>query len=62
MKAIRGILRQFAANEDGPTATEYAVLCALLIGFALVAIKALGGGVEGKWRQKAQEIMSSIGS
>lgn len=38
-------IRRFLASEDGPTATEYAVMLALIIVVALGAITALGSKV-----------------
>jgi len=38
-------VKQFLCNEDGPTATEYAVMLALIIIVALAAITLLGGKV-----------------
>jgi pilus assembly protein Flp/PilA len=35
-------IKQFLVNEDGPTATEYAVMLALIIIVALAAISLLG--------------------
>ncbi|MCK6485118.1 MAG: Flp family type IVb pilin [Phycisphaerae bacterium] len=35
-------VKQFLKSEDGPTATEYAVMLALIIIIALGAISALG--------------------
>ncbi len=40
-------MREFLVNEDGPTATEYAVMLALIIVVALAAISALGTKVTG---------------
>ena len=37
----------FLKSEDGPTATEYAVMLALIIIVALGAITGLGGAVDG---------------
>jgi len=39
--------KQFLKSEDGPTATEYAVMLALIIIVALGAITGLGGTVNG---------------
>ena len=39
--------KQFLRSEDGPTATEYAVMLALIIIVALGAITGLGGTVNG---------------
>jgi pilus assembly protein Flp/PilA len=38
-------VKQFLQSEDGPTATEYAVMLALIIIVALGAITALGSKV-----------------
>ncbi|MEP0847727.1 MAG: Flp family type IVb pilin [Phycisphaerae bacterium] len=38
-------IRQFLVNEDGPTATEYAVMLALIIVVAIAAITTLGQNV-----------------
>ncbi|MBN2447110.1 MAG: Flp family type IVb pilin [Phycisphaerae bacterium] len=35
-------VREFLVNEDGPTATEYAVMLALIIVVCLTAISQLG--------------------
>lgn len=42
MKALLKRTRNFLRSEDGPTATEYAVMLALIIVVALSAITLLG--------------------
>lgn len=42
MKALVNRVKQFIVSEDGPTATEYAVMLALIIVVALGAITILG--------------------
>ena len=42
MKALVKKARDFLVSEDGPTATEYAVMLALIIIVALAAITLLG--------------------
>ncbi|MGE0481490.1 MAG: Flp family type IVb pilin [Phycisphaerae bacterium] len=42
MKAFLTRAKQFLKSEDGPTATEYAVMLALIIIVALAAITLLG--------------------
>ena len=42
MKALVSRVQAFLVNEDGPTATEYAVMLALIIIVALGAITLLG--------------------
>ncbi len=41
------LVKRFLQSEDGPTATEYAVMLALIIIVALTAITTLGSKVEG---------------
>ncbi len=45
MKAITRRVREFLVSEDGPTATEYAVMLALIIVVAIAAIQTLGTSV-----------------
>jgi pilus assembly protein Flp/PilA len=47
----------FVKNEDGPTATEYAVMLALIIVVAILAITSLGTRV----RDIFTEVTSGIG-
>lgn len=42
MTSILSRARHFLVSEDGPTATEYAVMLALIIIVALAAISSLG--------------------
>ncbi len=46
MKALVKKARTFLKSEDGPTATEYAVMLALIIIVALAAITLLGTKVK----------------
>ena len=52
MKALVKKARTFLRSEDGPTATEYAVMLALIIIVALAAITLLG--------QRVRDIFSNI--
>jgi pilus assembly protein Flp/PilA len=47
MKALKERMHSFLVSEDGPTATEYAVMLALIIIVALGAITVLGDKVSG---------------
>ena len=47
MKALKERIHNFLVSEDGPTATEYAVMLALIIIVALGAITTLGTKVSG---------------
>lgn len=42
MKALVSRVKAFLVNDDGPTATEYAVMLALIIVVAIGAITLLG--------------------
>ncbi len=46
MKSLLNRAKSFLKSEDGPTATEYAVMLALIIIVALTAIQLLGEKVE----------------
>ena len=47
MNSFLARAKNFLKSEDGPTATEYAVMLALIIIVALGAITSLGGTVNG---------------
>ena len=47
MKAFVSRAKDFLRSEDGPTATEYAVMLALIIVVSLATITSLGGTVQG---------------
>ncbi len=47
MKALAYRIRDFLKNEDGPTATEYAVMLALIIVVCIAAVGTLGRTVNG---------------
>jgi pilus assembly protein Flp/PilA len=47
MKALAYRISDFLRNEDGPTATEYAVMLALIVVVCIAAIGALGRTVNG---------------
>lgn len=42
-------IRSFLSSEDGTTATEYAVMLALILLSVIVGVTAFGGGVSGWW-------------
>ncbi len=45
MSRILNRSKQFLISEDGPTASEYAILLALVIVVGAVAIRGFGGGL-----------------
>jgi pilus assembly protein Flp/PilA len=49
VSAIRKTLRKLGANARGATAIEYGLIAALIVVAMIGGLKALGGGVGGKW-------------
>jgi len=47
MSAFVARVKVFLVSEDGPTATEYAVMLALIIVVAIAAVTLLGQSVQG---------------
>ena len=54
-------IKRFLREEDGPTATEYAVLLALIIVVAIGTIGALGTKVSGIF-QDVNDRLDSVGN
>ena len=46
MSSLSNKVRKFIVSEDGPTATEYAIMLALIIVVALASIRAFGLGLD----------------
>lgn len=53
-QAIRKRTREFLHEEQGPTATEYAVMFSIILLGMIVAVKAIGTKVNDKFVQAAQ--------
>jgi len=51
-------IRQFLANDDGPTAVEYAVLIGLIVVALVTVIQNLGGSISGTF----STVSSTLGS
>ena len=49
-------------DESGPTAAEYAVMLALIIGVCLGAIGFFGTTASGSWQDTSQKLTTSMGS
>jgi pilus assembly protein Flp/PilA len=56
MKAIVNRAKSFLKSEDGPTATEYAVMLALIIVVCITAVKAIGTGASANFQTVADEL------
>jgi len=59
MNAILNRAKSFLRSEDGPTATEYAVMLALIIIVCLAVITSLGTTVQGIF-STADTALSSV--
>lgn len=53
-------LWEFIRSEDGPTAVEYAVMLALIVGAALVGITSLGSATSTSFQDSATKINAAI--
>jgi pilus assembly protein Flp/PilA len=60
MKALKERIHSFLVSEDGPTATEYAVMLALIIIVALGAITILGEKVSGVFSNVNTELETNV--
>ncbi len=56
MKALAKRAKEFLVSEAGPTATEYAVMLALIIIVAIIAIQSLGTTVKSMFQDLSDEL------
>ena len=49
MNSFLNVAKRFVKSEDGPTATEYAVMLSLIIVACILAVTALGTTVSAKF-------------
>jgi len=49
--------KRFLASEDGPTATEYAVMLALIIGVCIASVNALANATGSSFNKSAAAIV-----
>ncbi len=55
-------LLRLIADEDGPTAVEYAVMLALIVGAALVGITSAGQATLTSFQDSSTKINAAVGS
>jgi len=60
MKALIHRAKSFLVSEDGPTATEYAVMLALIIVALMASITILKGKIEGVFTEIGTELDGAI--
>jgi pilus assembly protein Flp/PilA len=62
MKRITGIVRAFAAEEDGAALTEYIVLLGILVGGVIGAVTLFGENLNTVWQSWADWVSSVPGA
>ena len=62
LQSLRQQVVRFLANEDGPTAVEYAVMLALIIVVCITAITALGTNANNTFSYVATQVGKPSGS
>ena len=55
-------LYNFLRDEDGPTAVEYAVMLALIVGAAMLGITSLGQATMTSFQDSSTKINAAVGS
>ena len=53
---------RFLRDESGPTAVEYAVMLALIIGVCIGAVGFFGSTASGSWNDTSNKLSTSMGS
>ena len=56
MNSLLARIRRFLRSEESPTATEYAVMLALIIVVAIVAIQTLGQNVSTTFKDTSDKL------
>ena len=59
MKLLRKLIATFLRAEDGPTAVEYAIMAAAVIGVCILAITQLGATTNSVYTNSANKITAS---
>ncbi|MFN3194105.1 MAG: Flp family type IVb pilin [Aureliella sp.] len=59
-RPIIRVLFRFAADESGPTATEYAVLIALIVGTCVATVQTLASGTRDSFDASANAISNAL--
>ena len=53
-------LFRFLKSEDGPTAVEYAVMLALIVGMCVLAITSTGGSISMFWTNTGNDLSGAV--
>jgi pilus assembly protein Flp/PilA len=55
-------IRRFLANEDGPTAVEYAVMLALIVGACIASVNVLANAAGDSFNDSGSQLSGVLGS
>ena len=55
-------IRKFLTDDSGPTAVEYAVMLAMIVGVCIASVNVLANGVGTSFQSSADEISGAMGS
>ena len=56
------LFRKLLVEEDGPTAVEYAVMLALIVGACFASVNLLANGTAASYNNSAGQLSSVLGS
>jgi pilus assembly protein Flp/PilA len=57
---IRRLIHQFLADENGPTAVEYAVILALIVAVCIGSVRIMSNAARSSFDNSAQAIQNAI--
>jgi pilus assembly protein Flp/PilA len=61
-RRAREIVRRFVVRDDGPTAAEYAVMLALILGTLILVVGTTGNLAAEWWTSNSDAIVGALGS
>ncbi len=59
---MANFIRRFLVQEDGPTAVEYAVMLALIVGACIASINVLANAAGGSFNESGAQLTGVLGS
>jgi pilus assembly protein Flp/PilA len=57
---MRRLIARFLSDDDGATAIEYGLICALIVLVIISSLAALGGSNEGNYNRVMQKISDAM--
>jgi len=59
---MKRIILEFLVRDDGPTAVEYAVMLAMIVGTCILSVNLLASGTAASFDDSATQISAALGS